>query len=235
MVGYRYYETRFEDVQLGQGNAGDFDYDQEVVFPFGYGLSYTTFEWSDFKATWNDRDCTVTVNVANTGDVAGKDVVELYFQSPYTEYDKANGIEKPAVELAGYAKTDLLAPGESQTVEITMTEEQLRAFDAKGAGTYILDAGTYYLTAGRNSHDAIQNILSVKTGSADGNASMAAEYIPENPGGCRQQRGNGNSRKKFFPEQLPGNGRVVQEGPDEGRPLEGTTLAADGENNGGTH
>ena len=179
-VGYRYYETRFEDVQLGQGNAGDFDYDQEVVFPFGYGLSYTTFEWSDFKATWNDRDCTVTVNVANTGDVAGKDVVELYFQSPYTEYDKENGIEKPAVELAGYAKTDLLAPGESQTVEITMTEEQLKAFDAKGAGTYILDAGTYYLTAGRNSHDAIQNILSVKTGSADGNASMVAEYVPAN-------------------------------------------------------
>ena len=77
-VGYRYYETRYEDVVLGQGNAGDYDYAGEVVYPFGYGLSYTTFDWSDFKADWSGDTCTAQVTVTNTGDMAGKDVVELY-------------------------------------------------------------------------------------------------------------------------------------------------------------
>ena len=81
-VGYRYYETRYEDAVLGQGNAGDFDYDSEVVYPFGYGLSYTTFGWSNYQASWDGTTCTVSVDVTNTGDVAGKDVVEVYAQSP---------------------------------------------------------------------------------------------------------------------------------------------------------
>ena len=86
-VGYKYYETRYEDVVLGQGNAGDYDYDAEVCYPFGYGLSYTTFEWDNMQIYWSGDTCTVTVDVTNTGSVAGKDVVELYVQSPYTEYD----------------------------------------------------------------------------------------------------------------------------------------------------
>ena len=86
-VGYRYYETRYEDVVLGQGNAGDFDYAGEVCYPFGYGLSYTTFDWSGFKTSWSGKACAATVTVKNTGDVAGRDVVELYAQSPYTDYD----------------------------------------------------------------------------------------------------------------------------------------------------
>ena len=78
------------DAVLNQGNAGDYDYTEEVVYPFGYGLSYTTFDWSNMQTTWSGDECTVTVDVENTGDMAGKDVVEIYAQSPYTEYDKAN-------------------------------------------------------------------------------------------------------------------------------------------------
>ena len=86
-VGYRYYETRYEDVVMGTGNAGDYDYASEVVYPFGYGLSYTTFQWDNFNAAWDGDTCTVTVDVTNTGGVAGKDVVQVYVQSPYTDYD----------------------------------------------------------------------------------------------------------------------------------------------------
>ncbi len=179
-VGYKYYETRYEDAVLGQGNAGDFDYDSEVVYPFGHGLSYTTFDWSGFSTSWSGKDCTATVTVTNTGDVAGKDVVELYAQSPYTDYDRANGVEKSAVQLVGYAKTKLLEPGESQQVSVTFDESELRAYDSEGAGTYILDAGTYYVTAARDSHDAVNNVLAAKGASVDGDASMAATYVPAN-------------------------------------------------------
>ncbi|MCD7857185.1 MAG: glycoside hydrolase family 3 C-terminal domain-containing protein [Clostridiales bacterium] len=94
-VGYKYYETRYEDVVLNQGNAGDYDYDTEVVYPFGYGLSYTTFEWANMTTTWTEDTCTVTVDVTNTGDVAGKDVVEIYIQSPYTEYESQTAWKRP--------------------------------------------------------------------------------------------------------------------------------------------
>lgn len=186
-VGYKYYETRYEDAVLGQGNAGEFDYASEVCYPFGYGLSYTEFQWEDFKTAWDKDTCTVTVKVTNTGDVSGKDVVEIYAQSPYTEYDKANGVEKASVQLVGYAKTDELAPGENQTITVTFKEEQLKAYDYKNAKTYILDAGKYYITAGRNAHDAVNHILTAK-GNADtekmtasGDARMTAVYVPENP------------------------------------------------------
>ena len=185
-VGYKYYETRYEDVVMGTGNAGDFDYASEVTHPFGFGLSYTTFEWSDFSTSWDGGTCTARVTVTNTGDMAGKDVVELYAQSPYTDYDRENGVEKAAVELVGLAKTQVLEPGASETVEIEFTEEQLKAYDANGAGTYILDAGTYYVTAGKNAHDAVNNVLAAKGYTtadgmdAEGNAAMVAEYVPDN-------------------------------------------------------
>ena len=126
-VGYKYYETRYEDAVLNQGNAGDYDYTEEVVYPFGYGLSYTTFDWSNMQTTWSGDECTVTVDVENTGDMAGKDVVEIYAQSPYTEYDKANGVEKASVQLVAYGKTSELAPGEKETVTCTFSKEQLKA------------------------------------------------------------------------------------------------------------
>lgn len=179
-VGYRYYETRYEDAVLGQGNAGDFDYAAEVCYPFGYGLSYTTFEWSDFETAWDGGECTATVTVTNTGGVAGKDVVELYAQSPYTDYDRANGVEKAAVTLVGFAKTQLLEPGASQTVEVTFDESQLASYDYQGAKTWILDAGTYYVTAAGNSHEAVNNVLAAKGAAVEGNVAMTATYLPDN-------------------------------------------------------
>ena len=161
-VGYRYYETRYEDVVMGTGNAGDYDYASEVVYPFGYGLSYTTFDWSNFSAAWDGDTCTVTVDVTNTGAVAGKDVVQVYVQSPYTDYDRANNVEKSAVQLVGFGKTDTLQPGQTGTVTVTFDREQLKAYDYTTAKTYILDAGDYYITAAANSHDAVNNVLSAK-------------------------------------------------------------------------
>jgi beta-glucosidase len=179
-VGYRYYETRYEDAVLGQGNAGDFDYDSEVVYPFGYGLSYTTFDWSNYQASWDGTTCTVSVDVTNTGDVAGKDVVEVYAQSPYTDYDRANGVEKSAVQLVNYGKTKLLKPGETQTVSVTFDQDMLKAYDANGAKTYILDAGTYYVTAAHDSHDAVNNVLAAKGANVAGDASRVSTYVPSN-------------------------------------------------------
>ena len=182
-VGYRYYETRYEDVVLGQGNAGDFDYASEVVYPFGHGLSYTTFEWSDLEVTWDGLESiTAKVTVTNTGDVAGKDAVGIYAQTPYTSYDKDNGIEKASVALVAYDKTKLLEPGETQTLEIAVDPALLASFDAHGAGTYIIENGTYYIVAGQDSHDAVNNVLAakgkgVKDGmTAEGNAKLAASH-----------------------------------------------------------
>ncbi len=167
-VGYKYYETRYEDAALGQGNAGDFRYDDVVAFPFGHGLSYTTFEYSDLSVRYDgaaDR-YEVQVTVTNTGSVAGKEPVQLYAQTPYTDYDRANRIEKAAVQLCGFAKTQILAPGDSETLTITVPRRELAAYDAYGAGTYILDAGTYYFTAATDAHNAVNNILAAKRGQA---------------------------------------------------------------------
>lgn len=175
-VGYRYYETRYEDAVLGQGNAGDFDYDKEVVYPFGYGLSYTTFEQSGFSLADKGTTLEATVTVTNTGDVAGKTPVEIYAQSPYTDYDRANGVEKSSVVLVGYQKSKLLEPGESQTVTVSFDKSQLASYDAKGAKTYVMDAGTYYVTSGTDAHDAVNNILAAKGATVDGDASLVASF-----------------------------------------------------------
>lgn len=190
-VGYRYYETRYEDAVLGQGNADSkkgainkkaWNYGSEVQYPFGYGLSYTTFEYSNMTMKEEDSDFHFTVDVKNAGEVAGKEVVQLYFQSPYTEYDKQNLVEKAAVELGGFAKTKLLAPGETETVSIVMPKEELKAFDRLNAKTYILDAGTYYFTVADNAHAAVNNVLAAKGFTtangmdAEGNVAMTASF-----------------------------------------------------------
>jgi len=186
-VGYRYYETRYEDVVMGTANVGDYDYATTVKYPFGYGLSYTTFEYSDYAVEYDEETDSfkVSVKVTNTGDVPGKEVVQVYFQSPYTEYDKENGIEKAAVELCGFDKTEILGAGKSEVVEITIAREELAAYDANEAKTYILDAGDYYLTVAKDAHEAVNNILAKKGYTtangmtADGNADFAFLYNNE--------------------------------------------------------
>lgn len=179
-VGYKYYETRYEDAVLGRGNAtssvgvtagsGNWSYADEVAFPFGHGGSYTTFGTSGFRAVENaDGDYEVSLTIENTGDTyAGKETLQVYLQRPYTDYDRdpAHLIEKPAVELVGLAKTEKLAPGGKQELTVTVPKTALRTYDAYGKKTYILEQGTYYLAAGRNAHDALNNILAQKK--ADG-------------------------------------------------------------------
>lgn len=182
-VGYKYYETRYEDAVMKNGNVGEYNYQETVQYPFGYGLSLTTFEWKDFTATWSGDTCTISVTVTNTGSTAGKDVVQVYAQSPYTEYDKENAVEKSSVELVGYTKTGLLAPGASETVTASFEKEQLKSYDANKAKTYILDEGNYYITAAADAHKAINNILAAKGYTVadgmteDGNADFTAVYV----------------------------------------------------------
>lgn len=167
-VGYRYTETRYEDVVTGRANAGDFNYYDAVTYPFGYGLSYTNFAFSDLSVTRTERTATedakytVSVKVTNTGSVAGKEVMEVYLQKPYTSYDIENKIEKASVELVGFEKTKLLAAGESETLTTTIYEKQLASYDANEAKTYILEGGTYYFTVAGDSHEAINNILKAR-------------------------------------------------------------------------
>ncbi|MBQ4426420.1 MAG: glycoside hydrolase family 3 C-terminal domain-containing protein [Oscillospiraceae bacterium] len=193
-VGYRYFETRYEDLVLGNSSAASdkgatsgtgWNYASEVAFPFGYGLSYTTFEYSDFAVSEEAGSYAITLTVKNTGSVDGKDAVQIYLQKPYTEYDKENGVEKSSVELAGFAKTPIIKAGESAGVRITVDKSQLASYDANGAKTYVLEAGTYYLTAAEDSHAAINNILAAKGKTvadgmdADGSAALAYEFIVE--------------------------------------------------------
>ena len=169
-VGYKYYETRYFDKMLDQGNAGDYDYSQVVQYPFGYGLSYTTFEWSDFTMSDMDAngDIQIQVTVTNTGDVTGRDVVQVYLNAPYTEYDKTNHIEKSSVSLVGFEKTDDLEPGASETVTITVNQKDFISYDDVNAKTYILEAGDYLLTAAPNAHAANNNFLAYAGHETDG-------------------------------------------------------------------
>ncbi|MBR1843189.1 MAG: glycoside hydrolase family 3 C-terminal domain-containing protein [Oscillospiraceae bacterium] len=174
-VGYRYFETRYEDSVLGQGNSGDWNYDDCVAFPFGYGLSYTDFEYSNFKLTPNaDGSFTAEVDVKNVGSVDGKHTVQIYFQSPYTEYDKQNHVEKASVEICGFDKK-MIAAGATEHFEINIDRADLTSYDANNAKTYIFEDGDYYFTVGRNAHDAVQNILAAK-GQNVGNAALAAKW-----------------------------------------------------------
>lgn len=174
-VGYRYFETRYEDSVLGQGNSGDWNYDDCVAFPFGYGLSYTDFEYSNFKVTENGDHFTVDVDVKNVGSVDGKHTVQIYFQSPYTQYDRDNLVEKAAVEICGFDKK-MIKAGDTEHFEINIDKEDLTSYDANNAKTYILEDGDYYFTVGKNAHDAINNILVAKGANVDGNAALAQKW-----------------------------------------------------------
>ena len=184
-VGYKYFETRYEDIVMGTANAGDFIYSNEVAFPFGYGLSYTTFTYTDMNVVYNETtdqyDVTVTVN--NTGSYDGKEVVQIYVQSPYTEYDVEKKIEKAAVALCGFGKTGIIKAGESETITINVDRRDLASYDAYGHGTYIIEAGNYFFTAATDSHNAINNILAAKGYStengmdAEGNSALVYGWV----------------------------------------------------------
>lgn len=196
-LGYKYYETRYEDCVMGTGNAdseigtfagsGAWKYTDEVTYGFGYGLSYTRFEQvlDKVEADLNKQTVTAEVTVTNTGKTAGKDVVQIYAQSPYTDYDRENGVEKASVQLLGYGKTQLLEPGASETVTITMDMKYLASYDSSNAKTYILDAGDYYFAVGNGAHEALNNILAAKGYTkadgmdADGNAALASLWKNE--------------------------------------------------------
>ena len=225
-VGYRYAETRYEDVLLQSPNAGVYDYGSQISYPFGYGLSYTTFSYSDIeivkdedpeknyysgglmasndanyhgnhgqkrpdeelRATGeNPGDCDdliVKVTVTNTGDVyTGKEIVQVYLQQPITDTDRAHGVQKPAVQLIGYGKTDELAPGASETVEIKIDANKwFAAYDSRlekdgnVVGGYTLAAGDYLLAIARNSNEAVNSIYKHKTGGTQPNDAFITEY-----------------------------------------------------------
>lgn len=186
-VGYKYYETHYEDFVMGTGNAGNYKYSDKVAFPFGYGLSYTQFDYSHMNVDYNEEtdQFEVSINVTNIGDVAGKETVQIYSQSPYTQYDKDNKVEKASVALCGFGKTKLLQPGHSEIITIYVDKRDLASYDAYGAKTYILDAGNYYLTAATDAHNAVNNILAAKgytqggTGGkmdGDGNAALVHKW-----------------------------------------------------------
>lgn len=208
-AGSYYYETRYYDsiVNSGSGAGSEdmgasyidvaddnttWDYANNVTFPFGYGLSYTSFsfEMSDVSIEFEDRHevkASFDVTVTNTGNVAGKTPVQIYAQSPYTDYDKQHGVEKSAVQLMTFEKTKKLDPNESQTIHFDVDLQELASYDYKTAKTYIMEEGTYYFAVGNGAHDALNNILAAQGKSTsdgmdyNGNAALAksAEYSSE--------------------------------------------------------
>ena len=184
-VGYRYYETRYEDYVLDRGNAGDYDYSADVAYPFGSGLSYVDFTYSNFDITPEEDTVTVTVDVKNEGDIAAKHTVQIYFQSEYTQYDIDYDVEKSAVELCGFDKKEIGA-GQTVTYTITVDKEDLTSYDHMNAKTYILEDGDYYFTVGTDAHNAVNNILMAKKAAGEnvnesrmygsGNADLAKKW-----------------------------------------------------------
>ncbi len=158
-LGYRYAETRYFDTVMNREGNGNFDYSKTISHPFGYGLSYTTFEYSDFKATKTKEGYTLSVKVTNTGEVAGKEAVQFYIQKPYTNFDIERGIEKPATELVEFGKTKVLEKNESEVVTVNVPEEMLRVYDRKVDKTYIVTEGDYLFTAASDAHEATNNFL----------------------------------------------------------------------------
>lgn len=179
-TGYKYYETRYEDAVLGQGNAasdagatsgGKWDYASEVSYPFGYGLSYTTFEQELLGVNVEVGGVsTASVKVTNTGSVAGKSVVQLYVQAPY----QAGGLEKAAIQLLDFGKTEILQPGESVTLDIGFDAAYMASYDESAVkadgteGAWVLDSGDYYFAIGNGAHEALNNVLAAKTGRSSG-------------------------------------------------------------------
>ncbi len=194
-MGYRYYETVYEELAAATDKeTADAWYDATVAFPFGYGLSYTTFEFSNMRVSANslteanmEEDVTVTVDVENTGDVAGKTVVQLYSSPEYTPGE----VEKAAVNLVGYTKTPIIEPGDTETVEVTINAKDLADFDYNDANEnghfgYEIDAGDVVLKIMNNSHD----VLLSSTLSAAADLNYEQDDDPNTPNNIYSQTGN---------------------------------------------
>ena len=173
-IGYKYYETRYMDSVFGQGNSGSWSYADEVTYPFGYGLSYTTFTQTldSLYVDLATKTITARITVTNTGDVAGKDAVQLYVSLPYI----FGGVEKAGVQLLDYAKTGEIAPGASETVILTADMQNMASWDSDAgnalgtSGNYILDPGDYFFTVGEDAHAAANNVLAAQGADVDGDA-----------------------------------------------------------------
>lgn len=172
-VGYKYYETRYFDAVMGQGNANSaagatqgsaWNYGDEMLYTFGHGLSYLDYTQT-IKSVTVDRsvngNITAVVEVKNNSNQDGKFLTQLYVQQPYTDYDRTNLVEKSAVMFLNSAKVDVAA-GKSKEVTITIPTKYLASYDANNAKTYILDAGDYYFTAAAGAHEAVNNILAAQ-------------------------------------------------------------------------
>ena len=169
-VGYKYYESRYADCIMGQGNAngtkgvfvsqGNWDYASEMGYPFGYGQSYTTFNQKITKVTYNQAKDTIDVDVEveNTGSVDGKASIQVYVSAPYTDFDKENNLGKSAIALMGYEKIDVEA-GKKVTKTVSFDRYFLATYDYKVNKTYILEGGTYYFAVGNGAHEALNNVL----------------------------------------------------------------------------
>lgn len=172
-VGYKYYETRYFDAVMGQGNANSaagatqgsaWNYGDEMLYTFGHGLSYLDYTQT-IKSVTVDRsvngNITAVIEVKNNSNQDGKFLTQLYVQQPYTDYDRTNLVEKSAVMFLNSAKVDVAA-GKSKEVTITIPTKYLASYDANNAKTYILDAGDYYFTAAAGAHEAVNNILAAQ-------------------------------------------------------------------------
>ncbi|WP_367566220.1 glycoside hydrolase family 3 N-terminal domain-containing protein [Lacrimispora sp.] len=177
-LGYKYYETRYADLIKNQYNAGNggFEYEKQVAFPFGYGLSYTQFDYSNMNMSVADDIINIILDVTNSGSVEGKNVVEIYYQAPYTDYDKENLVEKSAVNLVNFVKTPVIPAGETVSVTVSFSVSDMKSYDAHGEGTYIMDNGDYYIAAAHDAHDAINSILVAQGEAASGNKDAVTVY-----------------------------------------------------------
>ncbi len=168
-VGYKYYETRYADCILNRfsakSNAGSIDsiewnYAKEISYPFGHGLSYTTFDQEIIDSSISKEEIILKVRVRNTGTVSGKDVVQVYASTPYGEYERENDVEKSAIVLVGFSKTKELQPNGEEILTLSINPYFLASYDAHNAKTYILSEGDYFLSIGKDCHDALNQILS---------------------------------------------------------------------------
>ncbi len=179
-TGYRYYETRYADTVLNQGNASStkgigeyvmdktaWKYENETSYTFGYGLSYTQFTQEIVLGPqYNAEDKTITmeVKVTNVGNYPAKDVVQVYVSAPYTDYDRAHGVEKSAIQLIDFGKTETLSAGEDQTISLTMPIKNFASYDKTAThggvtGGYIMENAPYYFAVGNGAHEALNNVL----------------------------------------------------------------------------